>query len=127
MWERVSSFVERHRRRLAGLVLVAFVLGVALDLSHTAPRATHLVLELGEGHDEVRAVELDYSVGDEAVEHARHRYPGGAPARIHDELDLVPGRYTLRLDATYADGHRSHREGEFDAPGEGDVVVSWRQ
>lgn len=125
MWERVSSYLREHRRRIAGFALVLFVLTVALDLSHTVPHETQLAFDLGADHDDVRSIALAYTHGEEAVEQARHRYPAGAPSRVSDTLDLVPGRYEVRLDLVYADGHTRSREGQFDAPGEGVVVVSW--
>ncbi len=127
MWDRVSGYVREHRRRIAGALLVIFVLGIALDLARTVPRETQLAFDLGTDHDDVRSIELAYTCGDEAVEHARHRYPRGAPARLTDALDLVPGRYQVRLDVAYADGHVRTHEGQFEAPAEGVVVVSWRE
>jgi hypothetical protein len=127
VWDRVSSYVKENRRRIAGALLVFFVLGIALDLSQTVPRETQLAFDLGADHDDVRSVELAYTCGEEAVEHARHRYPTGAPARLSDALDLVPGHYEVRMDVTYADGRLRTREGQFDAPAEGVVVVSWAQ
>lgn len=125
MWDRFSSFVGRHRRRIAAGLLVVFVLIVALDLSGTVPRETRLAYDLGPAHDEVRSIELAYTCGEEAVEHARRRYPDGAPARVSDALDLVPGRYEVRLDIGYVDGHVETRQGQFEAPADGLVVVSW--
>ncbi len=125
MWERVSSVLRENRRRIAGFVLVLFVLTVALDLSRTVPRETRLAFELGAAHGDVRSVELAYTHGDEPVEAARLRYPEGAPARLVDSLDLVPGHYEVRLDAAYADGRIESHEGQFDAPAEGLVVVQW--
>ena len=125
MWDRVSALLERHRRRIAGLVLVLFVLGVALDLSRTVPRQTELAYDLGADHYDVRSVELAYTHGEEAVEQSRHRYPDGAPARLTDALDLVPGRYEVRVDLSYQDGHVVTHEGRFEAPAEGTVVVQW--
>jgi hypothetical protein len=125
VWERVSSVLRENRRRIAAVVLVVFVLVVGLDLAHTVPRETHLALDLGEGHDLVRSFELSYTCGDESVEQARHRTPDGAPARVSDSLDLVPGHYEVRLDLVYADGHIRTREGQFDVPAEGVVVVQW--
>ncbi len=125
MWDRVSVLVEQHRRRIAGVVLVLFVLGVALDLSHTVPRQTQLAYDLGADHRDVRMVELAYTHGEEAVEQARHRYSDGAPARLTDEIDLVPGRYEVRVDLSYEDGHVVTHEGRFEAPGQGTVVVQW--
>jgi hypothetical protein len=126
VWDRFSSYVQEHRRRIAAALLVFFVLGVALDLAHTVPRETRLAFDLGPDHGQVRSVALAYSCGDEAVEQARRRYPEGAPARVSDTLDLVPGRYEVRLDVEYADGHVATRQGQFDAPAEGVVVVSWQ-
>lgn len=124
MWERWSSILRDNRRRIAGFVLVLFVLVVVTDLSRTVPRETQLAFDL-ESHADVREVELTYTVGDEAVEHARHRYPDGAPSRLRDTLDLVPGRYRVRVDLTYEDGHLVTHQGQFDAPSEGLVVVQW--
>lgn len=125
MWERVSAALRENRRRIAGLLLGVFVLAVALDLSRTVPRETRLSFDLGGDHDAIRSIDLAYTCGDEAVEQARHRYPEGAPAHLSDALDLVPGHYEVRLDAVYADGHIRTREGQFDAPAEGLVVVQW--
>ena len=125
MWERVSVVLKEHRRRIAGMALVVFVLVVALDLSHTVPRETRLAFDLGPDHDAVRSVELAYTHGDESVELARHRYPSGAPSRVTDTLDLVPGRYEVRMDLSYDDGHVTVHEGQFEAPSEGVIVVQW--
>lgn len=125
MWERVSGFFADNRRRIAGAVLVVFVLVVAIDLSRTVPRETRLAFDLGPDHDDVRAIELAYTCGDEAVEQARHRYPDGAPARLTDTLDLVPGRYEVRVDLVFVDGHVLTHEGHFVAPADGLVVVQW--
>ncbi len=124
MWAALTTFVETHRRRIASAVLVIFVLVVGLDLAHTVPRETHLALELGAGHRDVRAIEMSYVAGEQAALTARRRFPEGAPARIEDTVDLVPGRYEVRMDLTYEDGHAESREGAFEAPGDGVVVVS---
>lgn len=131
MWDRVSStaffrYVQANRARIASALLAVFVLGVLIDLSSTLPRATSLAYDLGEDHARVRTVALSYTFGDESVREARRHYPEGAPSRIGDTVDLVPGRYRVRLDLSDLDGHVAIREGEFDAPGEGVVVVHLR-
>ena len=127
MYERVSAWVLANRRRIAGALAIVFVFVLAIDLSGTVPRPTVLAFDLGAGHEAVRTVELTYTAGDdELVEHARHRYAEGAPERITDELDLLPGAYDVRIDLEYGDGRREARQGHFDAPGEGLVVVSCR-
>ncbi|MFO0686278.1 MAG: hypothetical protein U0234_29715 [Sandaracinus sp.] len=127
MWATLTTFVETHRRRIATAVLVLFVLVVGLDLAHTVPRETHLAIELGAHHREVRAIELSYVAEEQAALTARRRFPDGAPSRIEDTLDLVPGRYEVRMDLAYEDGHAETREGSFEAPGEGVVVVSMHE
>lgn len=125
MWERVSTFVRSHRRRIAGLVLVLFVLVLVVDLSGTVPRETQLSLDLGEDHDDVRELVIEYSEEGELVHYATRRFADGAPRRLSDHVDLLPGHYAVRLGITYEDGHDAEREGEFDAPADGTVVVSW--
>lgn len=124
MWAALTTFVETHRRRIASAVLVLFVLVVGLDLAHTVPRETHLAIEMGSGRHDVRAIELSYVAGEQAALTARRRFPDGAPARLEDTVDLVPGHYEVHVDLSYEDGHVETREGSFEAPGEGTVVVS---
>ena len=126
MWDRVSNYARANRMRIASAVLAVFVLGVLIDLSSTVPRATQVAYDLGDDHARVRTIALSYTFGDESVREARRHYPQGAPERIRDTVDLVPGRYGVRLDLSDLDGHVITREGEFDAPGEGVVVVHLR-
>jgi hypothetical protein len=125
VWERVSIFLRDHRRRIAAVVLLVFVVVVGLDLSQTVPRETHLALDLGGDHAEVRSIALSYTSGDELALEARRRYPDGAPDRLRESLDLMPGHYDVRMHLVYADGRIRTREGQFDVPAEGIVVVQW--
>jgi len=123
VWERVSSWVRERRRRIASAVLAVFVLIVIIDLANTAPRASELAFDLGAGHASIREVTLSYVHGDEAVREARRRFADGAPSRLTDTLDLVPGHYSVHLALTDRDGRVTTRAGEFDAPSDGLVVV----
>jgi hypothetical protein len=105
---------------------VVFVLVVVLDLAHTVPHETALALDLGATHDDVRDLVVRYTGDGQLAREAHRHYPSGAPSRVTDTIDLVPGPYVVELELDFADGHVEHREGRFDAPGEGLVVVSWR-
>ena len=128
MKERLVALFAQHRKRLSGLLLAAFVVVVALTVGNAVPRATSLRLELGDDHASVREVEITYIEGDAEgpiVRSARRRYDDGAPSRITDSIDLVPGPYRVELGLTRDDGTTEHRAGRFDAPGEGAIAVSW--
>ena len=128
MRDRLEALFAQHRKRLAGLALAIFVAVVALDIGSTVPRATSLLLEVGDDHARVREVEITYVEGESdgpVVRRARRRYEEGAPSRITDGIDLVPGTYRVQLALTRADGTTDRREGRFEAPGEGAIAVSW--
>lgn len=128
MKERLTALFAQHRKRLAGLTLAIFVVVVALDIGSTVPRATSLMLDVGDDHAHVREVEITYVEGDvdgPVVRSARRRYEEGAPSRIADGIDLVPGTYRVQLALTRDDGTTERREGRFEAPGEGAIAVSW--
>jgi hypothetical protein len=127
--DRIAAFLARHRKRLAGLTLVIFVLVVALDIGHVVPRATTLMLDIGDDHAQYREVEITYVEGESdgpVVRSARRHYEDGAPSRITDGIDLVPGTYRVQLVLTREDGTIERREGRFEAPGEGAIAVSLR-
>ena len=128
MKDRLYALFVQHRKRLAALSLVIFVLVVALDIGSTVPRATSLQLELGDAHAEYREVEITYVEGETegpVVRSARRRYEDGAPSRIADTIDLVPGIHRVQLVLVREDGSSERREGRFEAPGEGAIAVSW--
>ncbi len=128
MKERLSALLAQHRKRIAGLVLALFVVIVAVDIGGTVPRATSLQLAVGDEHAHVREVEITYTESGPdgpVVRSARRRYPEGAPSRISDSIDLVPGRYRVQLTLTRDDGTTTRRDGRFEAPGEGAIAVSW--
>jgi hypothetical protein len=126
--ERLTLLFAKHRKRLAGLVLAIFVAVVAIDVGSNVPRATSLALDVGDDHAHVREVEITYVEGEHegpVVRTARRRYEEGAPSRISDAIDLVPGVYRVQLTLTRDDGTTERREGRFVAPGEGTIAVSW--
>lgn len=128
MKERLAQLFARHRKRLAGLVLAIFVAVVALEIGTAVPRTTTLHLDVGDEHAQVREVEITYVEGAEdgpIVRTARRRYEDGAPSRIEDRIDLVPGDYRVELALVLADGRTELRQGRFEAPGEGAIAVSW--
>jgi hypothetical protein len=126
--ERLARLFAQHRKRLAGLVLAIFVVIVAIEIGTAVPRATTLLLDVGDDHAHVREVEITYTEGAHegpTVRSARRRYDDGAPSRITDTIDLVPGPYRVELVLGRDDGTTDVREGRFEAPGEGAIAVSW--
>lgn len=97
----VLAWLTQHRRRLAPLVLVGGVLLVAGPLTDAAPRATSIRLKLAEPQ-RIRLVTLSVLDAGEPVLGLRLAYAQGAPERILEELELVPGHYELRVDVTRA-------------------------
>lgn len=75
---------------------------VAGPLLDSTPRATSIRLTLAEPQ-QVRTVTLSVLDAGEPILGLRLAYAQGAPDRIHEELDLAPGHYELRVDVTRAD------------------------
>jgi hypothetical protein len=126
--ERLAQLFARHRKRLAGLVLAVFVAIVAIEIGSAVPRATTILLDVGDDHAHVREVEITYVEGTDdgpMVRTSRRHYEEGAPSRITDSIDLVPGIYLVELSLVRDDGSTSIREGRFEAPGDGAIAVSW--
>lgn len=99
----ILAWLAQHKRRLAPLVLVGGIALVAGPLSNAAPRATSIRLRLPEPQ-RVRLVTVSVLDAGEPILGLQLAYEQGAPDRITEELELVPGHYELRVDVTRAAG-----------------------
>jgi hypothetical protein len=105
-------------------VLVLFVLVVALDLSSAVPHATRLRLVLDAPPDtHFDSATITLSREGEVVVRSRRYDAAGLSASLDDEHDLLAGHYEVHVDLRSNDAPPVTREGEFDAPADGLVIV----
>lgn len=119
--------MHANRRRWAPLLAIVGALVVGREVMGATPQEVDVELPLGEGHERVTRVDVDYLESDELVHHVSLRFPGGAPAAVRHRATLSPGRYVVAVDLTREDGATESREGRLDAPAEGRVRVSLRE
>jgi hypothetical protein len=105
------------------MVLALFVIIVALDLSQAVPRETRLSLQLAHDDAHFTTATITYTADGELVVHSRQHREGGLPSHIDERRDLSPGHYRVEVELSDDTGGSASREGEFDAPADGLVVV----
>lgn len=119
----LADAFQKHRRRLAPLVLVAGALVVAPRLVGSLPREVHVRYELGPDHGGAREARIDYVLGGEAVQSVRFDYASGAPAYIDHRVSLAPGHYDVLAEVRSVDGSYRVERG-LEVPAEGMVRIA---
>lgn len=94
----VRAIFERHRKRLARLVLVTAVLLVGLSIWSEVPREAALEIALGETHADVLELRISYLRDGEAYQGVRFDFPAGAPRRVQHTVSLPSGPFDVQLD-----------------------------
>ncbi len=121
---RLYGMFQKHRRRLATLVLGIFLAAVAVQIGGAVPREVRVDVPLGAQHAHVTETRIDYWQDDEPVRSVTRRWPHGAPASIRDTLDLSPGDYDVTVTLLAGSGQRRALSGHLSAPGEGVIRLS---
>jgi len=120
----MNAWLARHRRRLSRLVLIAGLLAVFLYLAPHVPRDTKIMLDLGDRHPEVVALELTYTLGTDDLRRSRLAYPAGAPRRVEHEVRLPSGDILLSARQTLRDGRVLEQMRHFTTPADADVRIA---
>jgi hypothetical protein len=121
---RARALFERHRKRLATLVLVLFLAAVGLEITSAIPRETRVDIPLGASHARVSEARIDYFDGDEPVHSVTLRWPYGAPESVRHTVDLSPGEYEVTVVLVERAGERRELTGRLTAPAEGVVRLA---
>jgi hypothetical protein len=121
---RINEWLARNRQRLTRVVLFAGLLAVFLYLAPYVPRDTRIMLDLGERHTEVVALDLTYSLGADDLRSTTLTYPAGAPRRVLHDVRLPSGDIALAARQTLRDGRTLADTLRFKIPAEADVRIS---
>jgi hypothetical protein len=125
MWSaKMNEWLRRHRERLTRVVLFGGLLAVFLYLAPFVPRDTKIMLDLGERHAEVVALELTYSLGSDDLRGTTLTYPAGAPRLVRHEVRLPSGDIEVAARQTLRDGRTVTDTLRFKSPAEADVRIS---
>ena len=81
---RAWALFQKHRRRLATLVLALFVAVIAVQVGSAIPRETQVDVPLGGAHAEVTEARIEYWQEDELVRSITRRFSHGAPMSVRD-------------------------------------------
>ncbi|HBP18538.1 MAG TPA: hypothetical protein RMH85_11800 [Polyangiaceae bacterium LLY-WYZ-15_(1-7)] len=111
--------LQKHRRRIATLVVVVGVLVVGGRLFDAVPRDVHLRLRFGPDHAAVREAYVAYEQDGEEVVGARFHRPDET---VDHELSLAPGRYAITATLRTEEGGRVIRRA-LRVPSDGVVHV----
>lgn len=122
--DRVVALFQKHRRRIATLVLGLFLVAVAIEIGGALPRETRVSVPMGAAHAQITEARIDYWQEDEAVHSVTLRWPGGAPASVRHTLDLSPGEYDVSVQLVDRSGHRRQLSGRLTAPADGVVRLA---
>jgi hypothetical protein len=96
--ERAAALFSKHRRRLAPLLLLGFVLVVSSQLWPSWPRETDVAFALGQDHADVVELRVSYLRGDEELHGVSFSFPRGAPGVVHHKVTLPAGDFELRCE-----------------------------
>jgi hypothetical protein len=121
---RINEWLARNRQRLTRVVLFAGLLAVFLYLAPYVPRDTRIMLDLGERHTEVVALDLTYSLGADDLRSTTLKYPAGAPRRVLHDVRLPSGDIALAARQTLRDGRTLADTLRIKIPAEADVRIS---
>lgn len=122
--EKAKDWLARHRQRLTRLALVAGLLAVFLYLAPYVPRDTRIMLDLGERHADVVALDLTYRLGPDDLRAATLTYPAGAPRRVRHDVRLPSGDIALVARQTLRDGRTRADTRRFTTPADADVRIT---
>ena len=123
---RAYDFFQRHRRRMATLVLGIFIIAVVIEIGGALPRDVDVSYSFP-AHEEVTEARLEYSSGGELVREVTLRWPVGAPRRVRDTIELSPGDYDVSVLLLERDGGMRQLRGVLTAPADGVVQVRLRE
>ena len=119
----IKGWLERNRSRLTRIVLFSGLLGIFVYLAPLVPRDTRIMLDLGERHGEVVALDLTYRLGQDDLRTTTLRYPGGAPRRVQHEVRLPAGDILLAARQILRDGRELDQTRRFRVPTDADVRI----
>lgn len=121
---RAKALFQKHRRRLATLVLALFVAVVAVQVGSAIPRETQVDVPLGTAHADVTEARIEYWQEDELVRSITRRFSHGAPVSVRDTLDLSPGSYDVSVTLMERGGTERALTGRLTAPSDGVVRLA---
>lgn len=120
----MNAWLERSRGRLTRVVLFCGLLAVFLYLAPFVPRDTRIMLDLGERHGDVVALEMTYRLGSDDLRRTTLRYPTGAPRRVEHAVRLPAGDIQLSTRRTLRDGRTLDETRRFTTPADADVRIA---
>jgi len=116
--------LTRPHGRLTRVVLIAGLLAVFLYLAPYVPRDTRIMLDLGDRHADVVALDLTYSLGADDLRSTSLAYPKGAPRRVLHDVRLPTGDISLSARQTFRDGRTLEDSRRFKTPADADVRIA---
>ena len=120
---KTNAWLDRNRGRLTRIVVFTGLLGVFLYLAPFVPRDTRIMLDLGERHGDVVALEMTYRLGQDDLRATTIRYPSGAPRRVQHDVRLPPGDILLATRQVLRDGRTLDQTRHFIIPADADVRI----
>jgi hypothetical protein len=120
---RIQAWFERSRGRLTRVVLFCGLLAVFLYLAPYVPRDTRIMLDLGERHRDVVALEMTYSLGEHDLRSTSLKYPAGAPRTVLHDVRLPAGDISLVARQILRDGRTLAETRRFQTPAEAEVRI----
>lgn len=125
--ERLGALFQKHRRRLATLVLGLFLAAVAVEIGGAIPRETRISVPMGASHAEITEARIDYWQDDAQVRSVTLRWPQGAPRDVRHTLDLAPGDYEVSVQLVDREGRHRRLTGRLTAPADGVVRLALQE
>ncbi len=122
--ERLAALFQKHRRRIATLLLGLCLAAIVVEIGGVIPRETRVSVPMGASHAQVTEVRIDYLQEEEPVHSVTLRWPSGAPRAVRHTLDLSPGEYDVSVQLFERDGSRRHLMGHLTAPADGVVRLA---
>ncbi|MGB0678437.1 MAG: hypothetical protein ACPGUV_02100 [Polyangiales bacterium] len=105
-WQRAQQVIRKRGRLFGWLFAFAALATVGSTLAPAIPRTVHVRLRLHSIAQDATRIDLDYLQGHETRRHASFHRPHDARTVLRHRVELVPGRYRLRV--TVHDAGTSH-------------------
>ena len=124
MFETLKALFQKHRKRLAFVALIVFLVAVAIEVGGAIPREVEVDFPMGEGHAQVTEARIEYWQEDEMVRTVQRHFPQGAPRSVRDSVELSPGDYEVSVLLVRRGGDSEELRGRLSAPSDGVVRIA---